>query len=289
MKDFVISTESNSDLDLAYLKENNIIVIPHYYSVEEKVYGDENELTIKEFYDSMRAQKKVQTMASNPAIIEEKFKEVLSNDKDILHISFTSALSGGYGNIVMVANQIMEENPNYKIEVLDTLAASLGEGLLIMKAVELKNQGKTLQETLEVLKEMIPHVCAVFTVDDLNHLYRGGRLSKTSAIVGTLVNIKPILHVNDEGKLAPLNKVRGRKKSIGMLVDYMIERVGDYKDKQINIGLIHGDSEEDVMYLKQLVEEQISCENFMIRPIGPSVGAHSGPDTIGLIFIGEHR
>lgn len=289
MKDFVISTESNSDLDLAYLAQNNIIVIPHYYSVEEKVYGDENELTIKEFYDSMRAQKKVQTMASNPAIIEEKFKEALSNDKDILHISFTSALSGGYGNIVMVANQIMEENPDCKIEVLDTLAASLGEGLLIMKAVELKNQGKTLQETLEVLKEMIPHVCAVFTVDDLNHLYRGGRLSKTSAIVGTLVNIKPILHVNDEGKLAPLNKVRGRKKSIGMLVDYMIERVGDYKDKQVNIGLIHGDSEEDVMYLKQLVEEKISCKNFIIRPIGPSVGAHSGPGTIGLIFIGDHR
>lgn len=289
MKDFVITTESNNDLPASYVKENQITIIPHYYTVEEEVYGDGRELTCKEFYDEMRNLKKVGTMASNPAVIEEKFSAHAKAGKDILHISFSSALSGGYGNVQMVANQITEEYPETKIVVIDTLSASLGEGILIMKAVEMKKQGKTLEETVQAIEELIPHLGILFTVDDLNYLYRGGRLSKTSAVVGTLVNLKPILRVNEEGKLVALAKTRGRNKSLQNMANLMGERLGEYRDKQIVIGIIHGDCEEDARYLKKLIEEQYDYHDFLISPIGPSIGAHSGPGTVGLVFLGDHR
>lgn len=289
MKDFIISTESNCDLPADYIKENDICVIPHYYTVDEEVFGDGRELSCKEFYDEMRNLKKVGTMASNPAVIEEKFTSYVKDGKDILHISFSSALSGGFGNVAMVSKQIMEEFTDAEIVVIDTLTASLGEGILIMKAVQMKKEGKSLQETAKAVKELAPHVCALFTVDDLNYLYRGGRLSKTSAMVGTLVNLKPILRVNEEGKLVALSKTRGRNKSLQAIANHMDELLGNFRDKQIVIGLIHGDCEEDALYLKKLVEEKYGYHDFLIQPIGPSIGAHSGPRTAGLIFLGEHR
>lgn len=289
MREFVITTESNSDLSPEYIRENQIGVVPHYYTVDEKVYGDGEELTIKEFYDAMRAEKKAATMASNPAVIQEMFTAYAKEGKDILHISFSSALSGGYNNIVVGGNEIMEEFPDMQIKVIDTLSASLGEALLIMKAVEMKNTGKSLEETAACLEEMVSHVCVQFTVDDLNHLYRGGRLSKGAAILGTVVNIKPILYINEEGKLVPLDKVRGRKKSISTLVDNMEARIGSYRDKQIVIGIVHGDCEEDAGYLAELIRIRFGYENICIRPIGPSIGAHSGPGALGLIFLGDKK
>ena len=241
MREFIISTESNCDLSEDYIKENDICVIPHYYTVDEEVFGDGKELTCKEFYDEMRNLKKVGTMASNPAVIEEKFSAYAKEGKDILHISFSSALSGGCGNVQMVSAQIMEEFSDTKIIVVDTLAASLGEGLLIMKAVQMKKEGRTLTETAKAVEELVPHICTLFTVDDLNYLYRGGRLSKTSAVVGTLVNLKPILRVNEEGRLVALSKTRGRNKSLQTMANLMDEYLGELRDKQFTIGLIHGD------------------------------------------------
>lgn len=289
MREFIISTESNCDLSEDYIKENDICVIPHYYTVDEEVFGDGKELTCKEFYDEMRNLKKVGTMASNPAVIEEKFSAYTKEGKDILHISFSSALSGGCGNVQMVSAQIMEEFSDTKIIVVDTLAASLGEGLLIMKAVQMKKEGRTLTETAKAVEELVPHICTLFTVDDLNYLYRGGRLSKTSAVVGTLVNLKPILRVNEEGRLVALSKTRGRNKSLQTMANLMDEYLGEFRDKQFTIGLIHGDCEEDALYLQKIIEEKYGYNNFLIRPIGPSIGAHSGPGTVGLIFLGDHR
>lgn len=289
MREFIISTESNCDLSEDYIKENDICVIPHYYTVDEEVFGDGKELTCKEFYDEMRNLKKVGTMASNPAVIEEKFSTYAKEGKDILHISFSSALSGGCGNVQMVSAQIMEEFSDTKIIVVDTLAASLGEGLLIMKAVQMKKEGRTLTETAKAVEELVPHICTLFTVDDLNYLYRGGRLSKTSAVVGTLVNLKPILRVNEEGRLVALSKTRGRNKSLQTMANLMDEYLGEFRDKQSTIGLIHGDCEEDAFYLQKIIEEKYGYNNFLIRPIGPSIGAHSGPGTVGLIFLGDHR
>ncbi len=289
MREFVITTDSNSDLPLTYIEENRIGVIPHYYMVEDEVYGDDRELTIKEFYEAMRQQKKVGTMASNPAVIEETFLKYEKEGKDVLHISFSSALSGGCSNVQVVAGQVMEEYPQMKIVVIDTLSVSLGEALMIMKAVALKKEGKSLEETVECLKQMIDHLCVQFTVDDLNHLYRGGRLSKTSAVLGTVVNIKPILYVDEAGKLVALSKVRGRKKALNTLADNLEERLGSYKDQQIAIGIVHGDCEEDALYLKEMLKERFGFEEFLIGPVGPSIGAHSGPGALGLIFLGEHR
>lgn len=289
MREFIISTETNCDLSAEFIKTNNICVIPHYYTVDEEVYGDGKELTNKEFYDKMRDKHKVGTMASNPAVIEEMFTAIAKEGKDIIHISFSSALSGGCGNVQMVSNQIMEAYPEMKIVVIDTLAASLGEGIMIKKALELKAEGKTIDETVSIIQDLCPHLNTLFTVDDLDYLYRGGRLSKTTAIVGSLVNIKPILKINEEGKLVAHSKVRGRNKSIQTLVSMMEEQLGSYKDKQLEIGIIHGDCENDALTLKKLVEEKFGYTNFMIEPIGPSIGAHSGPGTLGIVFLGDHR
>lgn len=290
MREIVISTETNSDMPQSFLEQNNILVIPHYYNVEEKTYGEEgNLLTIKEFYDEMRAGKKVGTAASNPAVILEKFTELAKQGKDILHISFSSGLSGGYQNIVNGANDVMEEYPDCKIIVIDTLSASLCEGILMQAAVDLRAEGKNIEEITKELQDMVSHLCIQFTVDDLEYLYRGGRLSKTGAVLGTVINLKPVLHINDEGKLVAIAKVRGRKKSMATMVDNMEARLGSYKDKQVFIGILHGDCEEDALQLQEMVRTRFGYEKFVVCPIGPSIGAHSGPGTLGLAFMGEVR
>ncbi len=289
MREFVITTESNSDMDPVYLAENEVGVIPHYYTVEEEVYGDGRELSNKQFYDAMRAGKRANTMASNPAVILERFEQYAKQDKDILHISFSSALSSGYNNIVNGANEVMENHPGMKIIVIDTLSASLGEGIMICKAVEMKKEGKSLEETAEWINEHCPHINIQFTVDDLNFLYRGGRLSRSSAILGTVINIKPILYVDREGKLVALDKVRGRKKALTVLVDNMETRLGEFRDKQVFVGIVHGDCEADAKYVANMITERFGYTDIVIRPIGPSIGAHSGPGTVGVIFLGDEK
>lgn len=287
MREFIITTDSNSDMDPVYLADNEVGVIPHYYTVEEEVYGDGRELSNQEFYDAMRAGKKTTTMASNPAVILERFEAYAKQGKDILHISFSSELSCAYNNIVNCANEILESYPEMKIIVIDTLSASLGEGIMIRKAIEMKKEGKTLEETADWIRENCPYINVQFTVDNLDYLYRGGRLSKSSALLGTVINIKPILYVNKEGKLVALSKVRGRKKSLTTLVDNMEERLGEFRDKQIFVGVVHGDCEEDAKYIANMITERFGYTDIVIRPIGPSIGAHSGPGTIGIVFMGD--
>ena len=287
MREFVITTDSNSDMDPVYLAEHEIGVMPHYYTVEEEVYGGDKELSNHEFYDAMRAGKKTTTMASNPAVILEKFEAYAKQGKDILHISFSSELSCAYNNIVNCANEIMESYPEMKIIVIDTLSASLGEGIMIRKAVEMKKEGKSLEETADWIREYCPYINVQFTVDNLDYLFGGGRLSKSSALLGTVINIKPILYVNKEGKLVALSKVRGRKKSLTTLVDNMEERLGEFRDKQIFVGVVHGDCEEDARYIANMITERFGYTDIVIRPIGPSIGAHSGPGTIGIVFMGD--
>lgn len=289
MRDFVISTETNSDMSQEFLKSNDILVIPHYYNVEEDMYGDGNELTIEEFYNEMRAGKKAGTAASNPAVIEEKFTEVAKAGKDILHISFSSQLSCGCQNIINGGNAIKEDNPEFNIEVVDTLSGTLGEGMILQLAVELKKEGKTMTEVAQALREAVSHVNVLLTVDDLDTLYRGGRLSKTSAVVGGMIGIKPIIAIDADGKLAATGKARGRKKAFNMLLETMENNMGSYKDKQVFVGIAHGDAEEDALVLKKMIEEKFGFDKFVIEPIGPSIGAHTGPGAIGLVFLGDVR
>lgn len=289
MRDYIISTETNSDMSQEFLKSNDILVIPHYYNVEEDMYGDENELTIVEFYNEMRAGKKAGTAASNPAVIEEKFTEVAKQGKDILHVSFSSQLSCGCQNIINGGNAIKDDYPEFNIEVVDTLSGTLGEGIILQMAVELKKEGKSMAEVAAALREAVSHVNTILTVDDLDTLYRGGRLSKTSAVVGGVIGIKPIITIDADGKLAATGKARGRKKAFNILLETMENNMGSYKDKQVFVGIAHGDAQEDALVLKKMIEDKFGIDKFVIEPIGPSIGAHTGPGAIGLAFLGDVR
>ena len=289
MREFVITTDSNCDMDPNYLAEHEVGVIPHYYTVEDDVYGEDKELSVREFYDALREGKRATTMASNPDVIRRRFEEYAKQGKDILHISFSSALSAAYDNIVHGADEIMGRYPETRIIVVDTLSASLGEGIMIQKAVEMKREGRSLDETAEWVRENSPHLNIQFTVDDLNFLYHGGRLSKSSAIIGTVINIKPVLYFDREGKLVPLDKVRGRKQVLMTLVDNMEERLGAYRDKQVFIGIVHGDCEMDARYVANMITERLGYTDIIIRPIGPSIGVHSGPGALALIFLGDEK
>jgi DegV family protein with EDD domain len=289
MRDFVITADSNCDLLPEYIKEKNIGIIPHYYDIDGITYGDEINLTPKEFYDKMRGGLMPTTMASNPAVIRETFQKYVDKELDVLHISFSSLLSGGHSNVATGALEICEENPGAKIIVLDSLNASLGEGLVVMKAVQMKEAGKDIDEIADWIEAHKLNFCIQFTVDDLFHLQRGGRVSKMTAIVGSMINVKPILVVNNEGALVPAGTVRGRKKSLATIVSNMEKQMGSYKDEANAICVVHGDALEDAEYVAELIKDRIHTNNILINSISPSIGAHSGPGAIGICYMGEGR
>ncbi len=289
MKDFVITADSNSDLLDDYIKEKKIGIIPHYYDLEGNTYGDEINLTPKEFYDKMRGGLMPTTMASNPEVIRRTFQGYVDQGLDILHISFSSALSGGCSNVVTGANEICEENPGAKIIVVDTLNASMGEGMFVMKAVQMKEEGKSIDEIAAWLEDHKQEFCVYFTVDDLNHLHRGGRISKTTAIIGSMINIKPILYLNPEGQLVAKSTARGRKKSLSTICNDMLECMGKYKDSDDPICIAHGDAREDADFLAELIREKLPNRKIIINYVSPSIGSHSGPGAIGLCFMGETK
>ncbi len=289
MKDFVITADSNCDLLPDYIKDKKIGIIPHYYDINGITYGDEINLTPKEFYDKMREGLMPTTMASNPAVIRETFQKYVDQGLDVLHISFSSMLSGGHSNVVTGAREICEENPGAKIIVLDSLNASLGEGLVVMKAVQLKEAGKGIDEIADWIENHKLNFCVQFTVDDLFHLQRGGRVSKMTAIVGSMINVKPILVVNNEGALVPAGTVRGRKKSLATVVSNMEKQIGKYKAENNTICVVHGDAPEDAQYVAELIKERMHTDNILVNTISPSIGAHSGPGAIGICFMGEER
>lgn len=289
---FKITTDSTADLPVEYLKEHNVGCMPISYIVDGVTYGRDKELDWKEFYSLMRNDGKMPTTSQiNPAEAKEYFEEFIKTDKEVLHLAFSSGLSGTYGNLCIAAEEIMEEHPDCRIIVVDSLCASMGEGLFVHKAVKMRDEGKTIEETADWLRTNVQNFTHVFTVDDLFHLYRGGRVSKTAAVIGTMAGIKPKLHVDSEGHLIVIGKVRGRKKSLNALVDYMEEKMGSYlsENRQDYVFISHGDALEDAEYVRDQIKERFGIENFLINHIGPTVGAHSGPGTIALFFMGESR
>lgn len=289
---FKITTDSTADLPVEYLKEHNVGCMPISYIVDGITYGRDKELDWKAFYSMMRNDGKMPTTSQiNPAEAKEYFEEFIKTDKEILHLAFSSGLSGTYSNLCIAAEEIMEEHPDCRIIVVDSLCASMGEGLFVHKAVKLRDEGKTIEETADWLRTNVQNFVHVFTVDDLFHLYRGGRVSKTAAVIGTMAGIKPKLHVDSEGHLIVIGKVRGRKKSLNALVDYMDEKMGSYlsENRQDYVFISHGDALEDAEYVRDQIKERFGISNFLINHIGPTVGAHSGPGTIALFFMGESR
>lgn len=289
---FKITTDSTTDLPLEYFQEHNVGFIPISYILDGVTYGRGKELDWKEFYRLMKEEGKMPTTSQiNPEEAKEYFTECAKTDKEILHLAFSSGLSGTYNNMRLAAEEVMEEHPDVKIIVLDSLCASLGEGLFVHKAVKLRDAGKSLEETAEWLKEHVLNVVHVFTVDDLFHLYRGGRVSRTSAVIGTLAAIKPKLHVDDEGHLIVIGKPRGRKKSLNALVDYMETNMGSWmqENKDDTIFISHSDCLEDAEYVRDQIKERFGMEHFLINHIGPTIGAHTGTGTVALFFMGEVR
>lgn len=289
MATFKIITDSTADLPKEYLKEHGIDIVYLKYIMDEESYGADKEIDVHEFYEMMRGGKMPTTSQVNPEEAKDFLLKCREESKEILSLAFSSGLSGTYNSMRIAAEEIMEEYPDTRIIVVDTLCASLGEGLLVHKAIGLRQQGKTLQETADWIEEHKLNLVHMFTVDDLNHLYRGGRVSKTVAIIGTLAGIKPILHVDDEGHLIPLQNVRGRKKSLLALVDDMEKKIGAYRDTNDIIFISHGDCQEDAEFVKNEVEKRFGIHTFLINHVGPTIGAHSGPGTVALFFLGDAR
>ena len=288
---FKLVTDNTADLPVSYLQEHNVGCMPISYILDGVTYGKDRELDWKDFYQMIREGKLPTTSQINPSEAKEYFEEYIKTDKEILYLAFTSGMSGTCNNIRLAAEEVMEDNPGVKIRVVDSLCASLGEGLFVHKAVKMRDEGKSMDEIADWLESHALNFVHIVTVDDLHHLHRGGRVSKTSAIVGTLAGIKPLIHVNDEGKLIVIDKIRGRKKALNALVDYMSEKMGAWEQENRDdyIFISHADALEDAEYVKKLIQERFGMENFLINNIGPTIGAHTGCGTIALFFMGESR
>lgn len=289
MREFFITTDSNSDLPQEYIQKFGTTIIPQYYSFDDVVYGDELNMPPAEFYDRMKNGALPQSQANNPAVIEEKFRAILDKGGDIIHIAFSSALSSSYNNVCMVATELKEEYPEAKITVIDTLTASLGESILVIHANEMKEKGASYEDIVAKLEEMKSHINGLFTVDDLFHLQRGGRVSKATAMVGSVLNLKPSLFINAAGALTSAGTVRGRKKSIQNMVDRMKETLGDTPDYTLPVGIVHANCLEDAQNLAEKVKAETEFKNVIINDISPSIGTHTGPGAMGLLYYGADR
>ena len=289
MADYVITTDSNSDVLPEFIRENDLTIIPQYYSFGDTVYGDELNMPPHEFYETMRNGELPKSQANNPAVIRERFEKILKEGKDILHIAFSSALSGSCNNVVVTANELLEDYPDRKIRVFDSLNASRGEGVSVYRAVELWKAGKSMDEVYDILTEERDHINVSFTVNDLNHLQRGGRVSKTTAVVGSLVNIKPILKVTAEGELKSDGTVRGRKKSLKTLVSRMEATLDlEHYGKDRMVAVLHGDCIDEAKNVADMVKE-LGFTNVIINDVSPSIGTHAGPGVVGLVHYGQKR
>ncbi len=289
MRKYCITTDSDSDLPQEYIEKLNTTVIPQYYSFGDTVYGDELHMPPAEFYERMKNGELPSSQANNPAVIEEKFRALLDKEYDIIHIAFSSALSGSYNNVCMVAKELLEEYTDAKITVIDSLNVSLAESLMVIRANALKDKGNSYEEVVESIEEFKHHINVQFTVDDLFHLQRGGRISKTSAIVGSALNLKPLLYISAAGTLSTAGTVRGRKKSLHALVEKMKATLEENTDYSLPVGIVHGNCLEDAQVVAELVKEQTQFQDIIINDISPSIGTHAGPGALGILYYGQPR
>lgn len=289
MRDFFITTDSNSDLPQEYIEKFGTTIIPQYYSFGDTVYGDELNMAPAEFYERMKNGELPLSQANNPAVIEDKFRAILDKGGDIIHVAFSSALSGSYNNVCMVVNELKEDYPDAKITVIDSLNVSLAESIMVIEANEMKANGASYEEIVEKLEDMKNHMNVWFTVDDLFHLQRGGRVSKAVAVVGSALNLKPFLYVTNEGGLSSAGTVRGRKKSLKTIVERMKNSLGDAPDYTLPVGIVHSICLEDAQAVADMIKEETQFSNIIINDISPSIGTHAGPGAIGILYYGGEK
>ena len=285
-----ITTDSTCDMPREFYTEHSIPCVGLGFQINGKEYreGSEDCMPIHDFYEALRGGAQSTTMQVNTYDFIDFVEPYLQAGEDVLHLCFSSGLSGTYESVERGAAELREKYPDRTILVVDSLAASMGEGLLLYYAQMHKEAGMTIQENAKWLEDNKLHLCHWFTVDDLMHLHRGGRVSKASAIFGSLLGIKPVLHVDDEGHLIPLEKVRGRKKSLNALVDHMEKSAVQPIDQQM-VFITHGDCLEEAEYVAEQVKERFGVKEVVINYVDPVIGAHSGPGTMALFFLADKR
>ncbi len=290
MADYVITCSSTADLPTEFAKEHNITVLPYQFFMDGKEYYDDQGVSISthDFYEKVRAGSMPTTSMVNADRYIAFFTPFLEAGKDVLHLEFSSGLSGSYDNAVMVSEQLMQKYPGRTVKVVDSLSASRGYGLFVHLVMLKKEEGATLEQAGAYAEELKWKITHWFAVESLEHLRRGGRVSRASAFLGTMLNIKPVLAFNNEGKIIPVEKIRGRKKSLIEMVNKMEEDVDNPDGQIVYVG--HGDSPEDAEYVAQLIRERFpTVKETLINYTGPVIGAHSGPGTVNIHYVGKQR
>lgn len=291
MNEYIIITDSTTDLGPEILKGMDVRVLPLKYTIEGKNYDDNTDVIVMdthEFYDKLRAGAMSKTTQLNADEFKAAFKEYLDDGKDILYIGFSTGLSGTYQSACIARDDIAGQYPERKIICIDSLAASMGEGLLVYEADKLHKEGKSIEEVAQWVRDNVDHLAHWFTVDDLNFLKRGGRVSAATAVVGTVLGIKPILHVDDEGHLINVGKVRGRKASLDTLVNKIGETASIDPAKQ-TIFISHGDCIEDAKYVAKQIMIKYKTKDIKIHYVGPVIGGHAGPGVVALFFFANKK
>ena len=288
-RNFVLMTDTGSDLPEEYYAQHDIQYVQLGFTLDGVTYGGDDGATMdtKKFYELLRGGAMPKTFQVTPAQASAHIEPFVKEGKDVLVVAFSSGLSGTYESYCTAAKELAQSYPDAKVRVIDSLCASLGQGLFVDYIVRKADSGASLEETVEYGEELKSHICHFFTVDDLFHLKRGGRVSGATAVVGKMLNIKPVLHVDDAGHLIPIGKAMGRKKSLAALVDKMTELQTLGKDDPIFIS--HGDCQADVDYLIGLIKNRFGTRNFFVNMIGSVIGTHSGAGTVALFFKGRHR
>ena len=287
MSEYKIITDSGCDLPKEMLSKLSVQAVPLIVNFRGEALEDSVDEGIKEIYAGLREGEAATTSAVNPDRWMEEMEGVLAEGQDVLVIAFSSGLSTTYQSAVIAAGELKEKYPDRKILVVDSLSASLGQGLLGWYACKKKDEGLSVEELATWVEENKLHLCHWFTVDDLMYLKRGGRISAATALVGTMLKIKPVLHMDDEGHLINMSKARGRKAAIDALAEKAVELGANYDNSTMFI--CHGDCIEDAQYLAGLVKEKCGAKEVFIGYTGAVIGSHSGPGTLALFFMGDHR
>lgn len=288
MNPYVIVTDSSADLPLEVAQQYDIDIVQLSVTVEGENPLPNNEIDIKEFYTKLRAKKGAKTSAVNPAAFTECFEGHLAKGEDVLYLGFSSGLSGTYNAGFIATRDMMEKYPERTCAAVDTLCASLGEGLIVVLAAKKKEEGATLEEVRAYVEEIKLNLVHLFTVDDLFFLKRGGRVSAVTAVAGSALGIKPMMHVDNEGHLVKIGVKRGRTASLDDLCARMEALAIDPADQLVYIS--HGDCEEEANYLANRIKERMGVKQpILISHVGPVIGAHSGPGTMALFFLGKER
>ena len=290
MSEYVLITDSSADLSQEMVQELGVTVLPLSFTIQGKTYRnypDNREMDLPLFYDMLRAGELATTSAVNVAEYTQAVEPILQEGKDVLILAFSSGLSSTYQASVLAAGELREKYPDRKIYTVDTLCASLGQGLLVYLAAQEQRKGKSIEEVRDWAEETKLNLCHQFTVDDLHFLKRGGRISATTAVVGSMLQIKPVLHVDNEGRLINIGKARGRQASLKALVDKMEKTVTEEGRKTVFIS--HGDCRKDAVAVADMVRERFGTQDIRINYVGPVIGAHSGPGTLALFYLGTER